>query len=148
MAVLTVKRVTGEPGRLPCSSRHERDRLHHVRVESTGIGCAAQTDSLALEAGLKSSGAPKMSEVVRQLAIGEVAERAGMSTSRIRYYEARGVVSRTRADRGKAAVRRRGVPPAGDHRRSAAGRVHARGDPRSGRVATSPLTSVCASSRC
>ena len=33
-----------------------------------------------------------MSEVVRQLAIGEVAERAGMSTSRIRYYEARGLL--------------------------------------------------------
>ena len=33
-----------------------------------------------------------MSEVVRQLAIGEVAERAAMSTSRIRYYEARGVL--------------------------------------------------------
>ena len=33
-----------------------------------------------------------MSEVVRQLAIGEVAERAGMSTSRIRYYEGRGVL--------------------------------------------------------
>ena len=33
-----------------------------------------------------------MSEAVRQLAIGEVAERAGMSTSRIRYYESRGVL--------------------------------------------------------
>ena len=33
-----------------------------------------------------------MSEVVAQLAIGEVAERAGMSASRIRYYEARGLV--------------------------------------------------------
>ncbi len=33
-----------------------------------------------------------MSEVVRELAIGEVAERAGMSTSRIRYYERRGVL--------------------------------------------------------
>jgi MerR family redox-sensitive transcriptional activator SoxR len=33
-----------------------------------------------------------VSEVVRQLAIGEVAERAGMSTSRIRYYEGRGVL--------------------------------------------------------
>ena len=33
-----------------------------------------------------------MSEVVRQLAIGEVAARAGMSTSRIRYYEARGLL--------------------------------------------------------
>jgi MerR family redox-sensitive transcriptional activator SoxR len=33
-----------------------------------------------------------LSDVVRQLAIGEVAERAGMSTSRIRYYEGRGVL--------------------------------------------------------
>jgi MerR family transcriptional regulator, redox-sensitive transcriptional activator SoxR len=33
-----------------------------------------------------------MSEVARQIAIGEVAKRAGMSTSRIRYYEARGLL--------------------------------------------------------
>jgi DNA-binding transcriptional MerR regulator len=33
-----------------------------------------------------------MSEVARQMAIGEVAQRAGMSTSRIRYYEARGLL--------------------------------------------------------
>jgi MerR family redox-sensitive transcriptional activator SoxR len=33
-----------------------------------------------------------MSEDGRQLAIGEVAERAGMSASRIRYYEARGIL--------------------------------------------------------
>jgi MerR family redox-sensitive transcriptional activator SoxR len=33
-----------------------------------------------------------LNDVVRQLAIGEVAERAGMSTSRIRYYEARGLL--------------------------------------------------------
>jgi MerR family transcriptional regulator, redox-sensitive transcriptional activator SoxR len=33
-----------------------------------------------------------LSEVVRQLAIGEVAQRAGMSTSRIRYYETRGLI--------------------------------------------------------
>ena len=33
-----------------------------------------------------------MSKAVRQLAIGEVAARAGMSTSRIRYYEGRGVL--------------------------------------------------------
>src|SRR5437588_6216115 len=33
-----------------------------------------------------------MSEVVRQLAIGEVAARAGMTTSRIRYYELRGLL--------------------------------------------------------
>jgi transcriptional regulator with XRE-family HTH domain len=33
-----------------------------------------------------------MSENGKQLAIGEVADRAGMSASRIRYYEARGVL--------------------------------------------------------
>jgi MerR family redox-sensitive transcriptional activator SoxR len=33
-----------------------------------------------------------LSEVVPQLAIGDVAERAGMNTSRIRYYEARGLL--------------------------------------------------------
>ena len=101
MAVLTVKRVTGEPGRLPCSSRHERDRLHHVRVESTGIGCAAQTDRLALEARLRSTEGQMLSELLRPLAIGEVAERAGMSTSRIRYYEARGLLPEPERVAGK-----------------------------------------------
>jgi DNA-binding transcriptional MerR regulator len=33
-----------------------------------------------------------LSTVVRQLAIGDLAARAGMSTSRIRYYEARGLL--------------------------------------------------------
>ena len=33
-----------------------------------------------------------MGETVTQMAIGEVAERAGMSTSRIRFYEARGLL--------------------------------------------------------
>ena len=33
-----------------------------------------------------------MSEIARQLVIGEVAERAGMNTSRIRYYEGRGLL--------------------------------------------------------
>jgi MerR family redox-sensitive transcriptional activator SoxR len=42
-----------------------------------------------------------MSEVVRQLAIGEVAARAGMSTSRIRYYEARGLLSEPERAAGK-----------------------------------------------
>ena len=42
-----------------------------------------------------------MSEVARQLAIGEVAERAGMSTSRIRYYEARGLLPRPERAAGK-----------------------------------------------
>ena len=37
----------------------------------------------------------------RQLAIGEVAERAGMSTSRIRYYEARGLLPDPEREAGK-----------------------------------------------
>ncbi len=39
--------------------------------------------------------------MVRQLAIGEVAERAGMSTSRIRYYEARGLLPQPERAAGK-----------------------------------------------
>jgi MerR family transcriptional regulator, redox-sensitive transcriptional activator SoxR len=42
-----------------------------------------------------------LSEIVRQLAIGEVAERAGMSTSRIRYYEARGLLPEPERAAGK-----------------------------------------------
>jgi MerR family redox-sensitive transcriptional activator SoxR len=42
-----------------------------------------------------------MSEVVLQLAIGEVAERAGMSTSRIRYYEGRGLLPEPERAAGK-----------------------------------------------
>jgi DNA-binding transcriptional MerR regulator len=42
-----------------------------------------------------------LSEVVRQLAIGEVAERAGMSTSRIRYYEGRGLLPEPERTAGK-----------------------------------------------
>ena len=42
-----------------------------------------------------------MSEVVRQLAIGEVAQRAGMSASRIRYYEARGLLPEPERTAGK-----------------------------------------------
>jgi MerR family redox-sensitive transcriptional activator SoxR len=42
-----------------------------------------------------------LSEVVRQLAIGEVAERAGMRTSRIRYYEARGLLPEPERAAGK-----------------------------------------------
>ncbi len=42
-----------------------------------------------------------MSEAVAQLAIGEVAERAGMSASRIRYYEARGLLPEPERAAGK-----------------------------------------------
>lgn len=42
-----------------------------------------------------------MIEVVVQLAIGEVAARAGMSTSRIRYYEARGLLPEPERAAGK-----------------------------------------------
>ncbi len=42
-----------------------------------------------------------MVEGVRQLAIGEVAERAGMSASRIRYYEARGLIAEPERAAGK-----------------------------------------------
>src|ERR1700761_7944130 len=39
--------------------------------------------------------------MARQMAIGEVAERAGMSTSRIRYYEARGLLPEPERAAGK-----------------------------------------------
>lgn len=42
-----------------------------------------------------------MSESLGWLAIGEVAERAGMSTSRIRYYEARGLLPEPERAAGK-----------------------------------------------
>ena len=42
-----------------------------------------------------------MSEVVPQLAIGEVAERAEMNTSRIRYYEKRGLLPEPERAAGK-----------------------------------------------
>jgi DNA-binding transcriptional MerR regulator len=46
-----------------------------------------------------------MSEVPGQLAIGEVAQRAGMSTSRIRYYEARGLLPKPERAAGKRRYR-------------------------------------------
>ncbi|MGH2883800.1 MAG: MerR family transcriptional regulator [Solirubrobacteraceae bacterium] len=42
-----------------------------------------------------------MSGIVRQLAIGEVARRAGMSTSQIRYYERRGLLAEPERVAGK-----------------------------------------------
>jgi DNA-binding transcriptional MerR regulator len=42
-----------------------------------------------------------MSEALGQLAIGEVADTAGMSTSRIRYYEARGLLPEPERAAGK-----------------------------------------------
>ena len=42
-----------------------------------------------------------MSEVARRLTIGEVASRAGMSASRIRYYEARGLLAEPERVAGK-----------------------------------------------
>jgi DNA-binding transcriptional MerR regulator len=42
-----------------------------------------------------------LSKVVRQLAIGDVAERAGMSASRIRYYERRGLLPEPERAAGK-----------------------------------------------
>lgn len=42
-----------------------------------------------------------MSEVVLQLAIGDVAKRAGMSASRIRYYECRGLLPEPERAAGK-----------------------------------------------
>jgi MerR family redox-sensitive transcriptional activator SoxR len=43
--------------------------------------------------------------VVQLLAIGEVATRSGMSASRIRYYEARGVLTEPERDAGKRRYR-------------------------------------------
>ncbi len=42
-----------------------------------------------------------MTEIARQLAIGEVAGRAGMSTSQIRYYERRGLLAEPERVAGK-----------------------------------------------
>jgi DNA-binding transcriptional MerR regulator len=42
-----------------------------------------------------------VSEIVRQLAIGQVAQRAGMSTSQIRYYERRGLLAEPERVAGK-----------------------------------------------
>jgi len=42
-----------------------------------------------------------MSDAARQLAIGEVAERAGMTASRIRYYEMRGLIPEPERAAGK-----------------------------------------------
>jgi DNA-binding transcriptional MerR regulator len=42
-----------------------------------------------------------VSDVTRQMAIGEVAERAGMSASRIRYYETRGLLPEPERAAGK-----------------------------------------------
>jgi MerR family redox-sensitive transcriptional activator SoxR len=42
-----------------------------------------------------------LTDVPRQMAIGEVAERAGMSTSRIRYYETRGLLPEPERAAGK-----------------------------------------------
>ena len=46
-----------------------------------------------------------MSSETRRLAIGEVAERSGMSASRIRYYEARGLVPEPERVSGKRRYR-------------------------------------------
>ncbi len=46
-----------------------------------------------------------MSDALGELAIGEVAERAGMSTSRIRYYEARGLLPEPERAAGKRRYR-------------------------------------------
>ena len=46
-----------------------------------------------------------MSEDGKQLAIGAVAERSGMSTSRIRYYEARGLLPAPERVSGKRRYR-------------------------------------------
>ena len=57
--------------------------------------------TLALEVGLKPNAPGGLSDVPRQMAIGEVAERAGMSTSRIRYYETRGLLPEPERAAGK-----------------------------------------------
>ncbi len=56
---------------------------------------------LPLKSGSSQASNATLSEVVRQLAIGEVAERAGMSTSRIRYYERRGLLPEPERVAGK-----------------------------------------------
>jgi MerR family transcriptional regulator, redox-sensitive transcriptional activator SoxR len=57
--------------------------------------------TLALEVRLKSNAPGGLSDVPRQMAIGEVAERAGMTTSRIRYYETRGLLPEPERAAGK-----------------------------------------------
>ncbi len=48
-----------------------------------------------------------MSDDRRELAIGDVAERSGMSASRIRYYEARGLLPQPERVSGKRRYGRR-----------------------------------------
>lgn len=50
---------------------------------------------------MKSHAPRRASDMPRQMAIGEVAERARMSTSRIRYYEARGLLPEPERAAGK-----------------------------------------------
>ena len=86
-----------------------------------------------------------MSEFARLLPIGEVAERAGMSASRIRYYEARGLLP----DPQRAAGKRRYSEDVFRRLAIIDGQItnllEREADSLRGRV-TSPRTSGCASS--
>jgi predicted site-specific integrase-resolvase len=89
-----------------------------------------------------------LSEVIRQLSIGEVAERAGMSTSRIRYYEGRGVLPEPERAAGKRrytedVFRRLAIIDASQR----VGSRSRRSAPCSGHV-ISPRMNGCASLRC
>jgi DNA-binding transcriptional MerR regulator len=70
------------------------------RSQAERPGLVSSCRRLAVEVRLKSS-VERTGESMRRLAIGDVAQRAGTSASRIRYYEARGLLPEPEREAGK-----------------------------------------------